>query len=102
MANKNVTTKAKIKTQIGQTQIESDHVISQATLAAIGDGQVAYLRPIKSDDIATIFPGAPAVVPGLNLFALLSADGTPIIITDSRDAALANAWEHDLETVSLH
>jgi len=32
----------------------------------------------------------------------LSADGTPIIITDSRDAALANAWENDLETVSLH
>lgn len=102
MASKSIATKAKIKTQIGQTPIESDHVISQATLAAIGDGQVAYLRPIKSDDVATLFPGAPAITPGLNLFALLSADGTPIFITDSRDAALANAWEHDLETVSLH
>ena len=81
---------------------EYDHAISQAALAAIGDGQVAYLKPIKSDDIATIFPGAPPVAPGLNLFALLSADGTPILITDSRDAALANAWEHNLETVSLH
>jgi len=95
MASK--TTRTKIKTQIGD-----DHVISQATLAAMGDGQVAYLRPIKSDDIATMFPGAPDIAPGLNLFALLSADGTPIIITDSRDAALANAWEHNLETVSLH
>ena len=85
-----------------QTQIANDHVISQAALAAIGDGEVAYLKPIKSDDIATMFPGAPDIAPGLNLFALLSADGTPIIITDSRDAALANAWEHNLETVSLH
>jgi hypothetical protein len=25
-----------------------------------------------------------------------------ILVTDSRDAAVANAWEHDLETVSLH
>lgn len=97
MANKNLANKTKI-----QAANENDHVISQATLAAMGDGQVAYLKPIKSDDIATMFPGAPAVAPGLNLFALLSADGTPIIITDSRDAALANAWEHDLETVSLH
>ena len=97
MAMKNSATKTKIKTQIGD-----DHVISQAALAAIGDGQVAYLRPIKSDDIAAMFPGAPDIAPGLNLFALLSADGTPIIITDSRDAALANAWENDLETVSLH
>jgi hypothetical protein len=39
---------------------------------------------------------------GLNLFMLLSADGSPILITDSKDAAIANAWEHDLETVSLH
>lgn len=97
MANKNLAEKTKI-----QTGADTDHVITQAALAAIGDGQVAYLKPIKSDDIAAIFPGAPDVAPGLNLFALLSADGTPIIITDSRDAALANAWENDLETVSLH
>ena len=89
------------KTKI-ETVNETDHAISQAALAAIGDGQVAYLKAIKSDDIAAMFPGAPEVAPGLNLFALLSADGTPIIITDSRDAALANAWEHNLETVSLH
>jgi hypothetical protein len=40
--------------------------------------------------------------PGLRLFALLSASGTPILLTDSRDAALANAWAHDLRTVSVH
>jgi hypothetical protein len=26
----------------------------------------------------------------------------PIMLTDSRDAAVANAWANDLETVSLH
>jgi hypothetical protein len=24
------------------------------------------------------------------------------MLTDSRDAAVANAWQHDLETVPLH
>jgi len=71
-------------------------------LAALGGGKLAYLKPILSDDIKTIFPGAPVIAPGLKLFMLLAADGSPIIITDSKDAALANAWEHDLQTVSLH
>jgi hypothetical protein len=33
---------------------------------------------------------------------LLGADGTPIIVTDSRDAAVANAMQNELEMVSLH
>ena len=32
----------------------------------------------------------------MQLFALLSASGEPILLTDSRDAAVANAWAHDL------
>jgi hypothetical protein len=57
---------------------------------------------MQSDDVQRLFPQAPAMDPGLQLFALLSANGTPILLTDSRDAAVANAWAHDLRTVSLH
>ncbi len=77
-------------------------VMTPRALAALGDGKLAYVKPIRSDDVPRIFPGAPELDPGLDLFALLGADGSPIMITDSRDAALANAWEHDLETVSIH
>ena len=77
-------------------------VMTPTALAALGDGKLAYVKPIRSDDVPRIFPGAPALDPGLDLFALLGADGTPIMITDSRDAALAKAWEHDLETVSIN
>jgi hypothetical protein len=38
----------------------------------------------------------------MQLFALHAADGTPIMLTDSREAAVANAWSHELETVSVH
>ena len=70
--------------------------------AHLGDGALAYVKPITSEDVARIFPEAPALRPGMRLFALLGADGSPIMLTDSRDAAIANAWENELETVSLH
>ena len=38
----------------------------------------------------------------MHLFALHAADGTPIMLTDSREAAVANAWSQELETVSVH
>ena len=79
-----------------------EDTLSIKALAEWGEGKLAYLKPIKSDDLGRIFPGAPDVTPGLNLFVLLAANGMPIMITDSRDTAMANAWEHDLETVSLH
>ena len=68
----------------------------------LGDGAVAYVKAMRSEDVMRLFPQAPPVQPGLQLFALLSATGAPIVLTDSRDAAVANAWEHDLQTVSLH
>ena len=76
--------------------------LSPQDLAQLGDGAVAYVKTIMSDDVARLFPQAPPIQPGVRLFALLSASGAPILLTDSRDAALANAWEHSLQTVSLH
>ncbi len=81
---------------------DADFEFTPQELAALGGGKLAYLKPILSDEIGEIFPGAPELAPGLHLFVLLAADGSPIMITDSKDAAIANAWEHDLETVSLH
>jgi hypothetical protein len=52
--------------------------------------------------VKRLFPEAPQLEPGTQLFALHAADGTPIIITDSRESAVANAWSHELEPVSVH
>lgn len=76
--------------------------LTEQEFAHLGDGAIAYVRTIKSEDAQRLFPQAPAIRPGLDLFALLGADGSPIMLTDSKDAAIANAWEHKLETVSLH
>ena len=76
--------------------------ITQEALAHLGDGRLAYVKPIRSEDVADMFPQAPKIAPGLKLFSLHAADGTPIMLTDTREAALANAWSQELEAVSVH
>ena len=76
--------------------------VSPEALATLGEGHIAYVKQIRSEDVPGLFPQAPKIAPGLKLFALHAADGTPIMLTDSREAALANAWSQELETVSVH
>jgi hypothetical protein len=71
-------------------------------LAHLGEGAIAYVRPITSEDAQTLFPQISGLEPGQQLFALLGANGAPILLADTRDAALANAWENHLATVSVH
>ena len=86
------------------TQHEDPKVpgFTSEALAALGGGRIAYVRALRSEDVNTIFPQAPTMAPGLQLFSLHAADGTPIVLTDSREAAVANAWSHELEAVSVH
>jgi len=70
--------------------------------AKLGGNQIAYVRPVASEDLPRMFPDAPALAPGLKLWALLAADGSPILIADNRDAVVANAIENDLQAVSVH
>jgi hypothetical protein len=73
--------------------------ISPEALALLGGGKIAYVKTIRSEDVQKHFP---QLAPGTLLFSLHAADGTPIMLTDSREAAIANAWSHELETVSVH
>lgn len=77
-------------------------IITQDALAHLGDGRLAYVKAIRSEDVAGLFPQAPQIAPGVILFALHAADGTPIMLTDTRESALASAWSNELEAVSVH
>jgi len=79
-----------------------NETMSAEALAHLGDGKIAYVKTIRSEDVASLFPQVPEMQPGLTLFALHAADGTPIMLTESREAAVANAWSNQLETVSVH
>jgi hypothetical protein len=78
------------------------HHLTPEQLAALGAGAIAYIKPMRAKDVADLFPQMNGTLPDQPLFALLAANGTPILITDSKEAALANAWQHELVTLSLH
>jgi hypothetical protein len=78
------------------------HEISQEALAGSWRRQARLCQDDPLRGRAETLPaGARASAGGL-LYALHSADGTPIMLTDSREAAVANAWSNELETVSVH
>ena len=79
-----------------------NQMISPEALALLGGGKIAYVKTIRSEDVQKQFPQAPELAPGLQLYALHAADGTPIMLTDSREAAVANAWSNELQAVSVH
>ena len=87
---------------INQKIITERDNITQDALAHLGDGRIAYVKQIQSEDVRTMFPQAPSIAPGIKLFALCAANGTPIMLTDTKEAALANAWSQELEAVSVH
>ena len=76
--------------------------MSPETLAALGQNRLAYIRAIRSEEVAFLCADAPLLPPGHRVFVLHAADGTPILLTDSREAAVADAAHHQIETVSLH
>jgi hypothetical protein len=85
-----------------EVNLASEPRVSLETLEHLGEGHIAYVKQIRSEDVPGLFPQAPKIAPGLKLFALHAADGTPIMLTDSREAAIANAWSNELQAVSVH
>ena len=87
---------------INSVKTADDTPFTTEQFAKMGGGQVAYVKSMRSEDAQRAFPQVEGILPGMQLFALLAADGSPLMLTDSKDAAIANAWEHKLLTVSLH
>jgi hypothetical protein len=76
--------------------------MSRRELAQLGDGEVAYIKQLDPEVAEKLFPALENAPKGIDLFTVLGADGTPLALTDSRKAAIANAIENDLVPVSVH
>lgn len=75
---------------------------TQAALAAMGGGELAYIRAFRAAELRNIFPQTAELHPAVQLFALFGADGTPLMLADSRDAVISGAWQNDLAMATLH
>lgn len=76
--------------------------MSEIEFARLGDGELAYVKELDAEEAVRLFPSLEGLPAGIDLFALVSADGTPLTLTDSWNSAIANAFENDLEPVSVH
>lgn len=77
-------------------------LMSEIELAKLGGGQVAYIKTLSTDDAQRLFPMIEGLPSGMNLFSLHAADGTPMALTDSLQAAIGHAQEDDLAIAALH
>ncbi|MCO5064152.1 MAG: DUF1150 family protein [Rhizobiaceae bacterium] len=84
------------------TSSETKINVTEAQLAHIGEGVVAYVREMPSEELVDKFPGLPKIQPGTKLWALFAANGQPILLADERGRALAGAMENDLTPVAVH
>jgi hypothetical protein len=86
----------------GLTDAALAPIMSQIELARLGGGQIAYIKELTSDEARRMFPAIEGLPSGIDLYALHAADGTPLALTDSRQAAVSHAIGDELEIASVH
>ena len=76
--------------------------MSERELAALGGGKVAYIKVLTSDQAKSMYPSIDDLPSGIQLYCLNAADGSPIALTDSYQAAMGHAIGDELEVASLN
>lgn len=77
-------------------------VLTPEQLASLGGGVLGYVREIDAKDAKAMLGEGMMIPPKAKLFALYNADGSPVSISGSREAALGSAFEHELTPASVH
>lgn len=77
-------------------------LMSESEFAHLGDGEIAYIKELSSEEAREMFPAVQGLPRGIPLFALHGADGTPIALTDTLQAAIGHAHEDDLAIAAVH
>jgi hypothetical protein len=82
--------------------MEKTIALTPEQLAQLGGGVLGYVREIAVKDAKALLGSGVPVPPQARLFALYNADGTPVSISGTREAALGSAFEHELTPASVH
>lgn len=91
-----------------RSEPSSSNIMSDKELAALGASDTVYICEVDADsirhEIARNMPSdySLAIEPGKKFYAVCTADGTRVAIVDSREAAFATAWQHEMTPVSVH
>lgn len=87
---------------MNETVIKKTLELSPEDLARLGGGDLGYIREIESEEAVRLMGPDVRVQPKARLFALYHADGTPVSVSGTREAAVGSAFEHELMPMSVH
>jgi hypothetical protein len=76
--------------------------MTEYEFAALGGGVVAYIKTLTLAEASRMFPPIEGLPKGINFFSLHAADGTPLALTDTKQAAIGYAIDDDLQIASVH
>ncbi len=76
--------------------------ISEQDLAHLGGGALAYIREIEGQEASRLLGKKTVLAANAKMFCLYNADGSPISISGTREAAIGSAFEHELMQMSVH
>jgi hypothetical protein len=77
-------------------------LMSDEEFADLGQGEWAYIRPLTPQQARAVFPTVDDLPNDVDLYALLAADGSPIVLTDDKGTAISHAMGDELEIAHLH
>jgi hypothetical protein len=73
--------------------------LTYKAFADLGIGHLAYVRRVRADEAKRLFQVD--VAAELELFSVHSADGKPIMLAATWDAAVSNAFVNNLQPVMI-
>jgi len=76
--------------------------ISETEFAHLGGGALAYIREIEGEEATRLLGKELVLAPDSKLFCVYHANGMPISISGTREAAIGSALEHELVPMSVH
>lgn len=76
--------------------------MTAAQLAKLGGGHVGYIREIGAEAASEALGQPVNLSRNQRLYCLYQADGTPIAISPTHEAAIASAMEHELMPMTVH
>lgn len=84
-----------------ETLIHPLKSLTRAQFAALGGDAVAYVRPVSGAVLSTMIHET-EFEPAEDYQLVMSADGTPLLVTDTEDAVLDWLGDKNLGLATLH
>ncbi|MGH6855876.1 MAG: DUF1150 family protein [Aestuariivirga sp.] len=82
--------------------VKKTMTFSEQDFARLGGGALAYIREIQGKEATRLLGHETAIPQNSKLFCLYHANGMPVSISETREAAIGSAFEHELMPMSVH